>query len=429
MLRLVANGTIGIVTARGLGALGRGIFALLVTFNNTLASLGLVGLGPSGVYHAGKDKFPAQETVSTALTAALLTGAGSALLGVAAVFSLRQRLFGEIPLVWVFLVVAMAPIIIASTVGAYLLLGFGRVKPFNWSQSAGAGLELGLLVVFLLLGLLNPWSATSIWAAAFLGAAIYTVVKLRRFGPLRPGWRPAQLREMLGFGLKSYLGDSTLQMNMRFDFLLVKVFAGTANLGYYSISALISQLPWIFPHGLSYALYPRVTSLPLPEAVHLTEKGMRHAFSLSLLTGVFIALTARYLVPVVFGRTFSASVTALLVLLPGAIFFGLTWLQAAFLIGQCGKPLKVGYAYLFTLVANIALNVLLTPRYGILGAAAASSLARLAGCVFLLQMVTAESKSSWRSFLLPRRGDMADLIEEIRQVASLVLGKGRNPRN
>jgi O-antigen/teichoic acid export membrane protein len=262
------------------------------------------------------------------------------------------------------------------------------------------------------------------WAIAFVFAALYTAAKLRALAPLRPRWRRSQLREMFRFGLQSYLSEASLQLNMRFDFLLVSFYTGSVGLGLYSISALVSQFPWIFPHGLSYALYPRVTASSPAEAARLTEKGMRHGFLLSLLTGAAIALTARFLVPVVFGREFAESVRPLLVLLPGAVFFGLTWLQSMYLIGQAGKPLKVGYAYLVIFVLNIVLNVLLTPRHGIVGAAAASSLARLVGCAILFQMVSAESKSAWRSFILPRREDLGELRQEISSMLRLVMRRG-----
>lgn len=419
VLRLVANGAIGIVTSRGLGAFGRGVFALIVTFHNVVATVGRFGLTASGVYFMGKGRFTHQETTSSGLTASLLTGIGSAALGVCAVFLLRGRLFPGVHLLWPMLSVALVPLVVATSMAAALLLGIAKVRTYNWSQSAGAGLQLTLTCALWAPGWLTTQTAIIAWAISLLVAALYTVVKLGRLHSLRPRWRSDQLHQMMGFGLQSYLSDAVLQLNMRFDFLLVSLFAGYKALGLYSVSALLSQLPWIFPNGLSYALYPRVTSSNLADSVRITEKGMRHAFLLSFLTSAFLVTTAKYLVPAVFGKEFSGSVVPLAALLPGAILFGLTWLQSMFLIGQAGKPLKVGYAYLFIFVLNVILNVLLTPRHGILGAAIASSASRLVGSVALFHIVASEGKSSWHKSILVRGPDLADLGREVRTLVRL----------
>jgi O-antigen/teichoic acid export membrane protein len=62
---------------------------------------------------------------------------------------------------------------------------------------------------------------------------------------------------------------------------------------------------------------------------------------------------------------------------------------------------------LIALGAGLALDLLLIPRYGASGAAAAASAAFLAGGCGALAAFRRQSVFPWRSLLLPRRGDLA----------------------
>jgi Na+-driven multidrug efflux pump len=76
---------------------------------------------------------------------------------------------------------------------------------------------------------------------------------------------------------------------------------------------------------------------------------------------------------------------------------------------------------LVSLVAGIGLDLLLIPRFGAAGAAAAASVAFLAGGCGALVVFRRRNRFAWRRLVLPRRGDFAvfgALVRPLRAVRS-----------
>jgi Na+-driven multidrug efflux pump len=64
---------------------------------------------------------------------------------------------------------------------------------------------------------------------------------------------------------------------------------------------------------------------------------------------------------------------------------------------------------------NIALDLWWIPRYGIAGAAVATSLAYIAGCLITLGIFQSFSKTSWRNLFIPTWEDFNLLYSRLKR--------------
>src|SRR6185437_10417433 len=94
-----------------------------------------------------------------------------------------------------------------------------------------------------------------------------------------------------------------------------------------------------------------------------------------------IALFAPPLVHVVYGSLFHGAAVPLRLLLPGIAVFATSGTFAGYFVFQLGRPAAVTIINLATIVAQFAACLALVPRFGAAGAAAASTVAYIAGAL------------------------------------------------
>jgi len=117
------------------------------------------------------------------------------------------------------------------------------------------------------------------------------------------------------------------------------------------------------------------------------------------------------LLPAVFGDAFGASVEPFLWLLPGALGFAATAVFSNALMASTSPGLS-SLGPLVSLVVGVALDLVLIPRFGATGAAAAASSAFLAGGAVAVAVYARRSPFAWSALLRPRREDL-DLLRAL----------------
>jgi O-antigen/teichoic acid export membrane protein len=113
---------------------------------------------------------------------------------------------------------------------------------------------------------------------------------------------------------------------------------------------------------------------------NISSKVMRYNASISLIEVIGIALLAQEFIMLYYGNNYAGAVAPLLMLLPGVLGFALA--RPLIAIGQGSG--QIGLMVKLTFVPallNVILNVVLVPRYGIIGAGFATSITY--GCMFV----------------------------------------------
>ncbi len=172
---------------------------------------------------------------------------------------------------------------------------------------------------------------------------------------------------LLPFSLVGYFSTGYV------DAVFIAGFLSTKDLGIYSVATQINGIFLQVPTLANSLLIPFFVTLQAENRTNLLNKYFQHTFPILVLIGglgaILAAFSLYFLIPVIFGQEFSASVLPLWILLTASIV---------------GLPVMIGYAalmhsggltYISTISAvlsatvNVAANFILIPRYGMKGCA------------------------------------------------------------
>ncbi|MDP2895577.1 MAG: polysaccharide biosynthesis C-terminal domain-containing protein, partial [bacterium] len=194
----------------------------------------------------------------------------------------------------------------------------------------------------------------------------------RQGGVFGPRWERPAVRATLGYGLRGHIGNVLQFFNYRLDVFIVNYFLGPAAVGVYGVSVALAELLWYLPNAVGFVIFPKAAATK-PEVMNLfTPRVFRITLGLTALGGVGLALFAKPLIAFVYSSAFIGAYPAMLALLPGVVLLGSGKVLTNEIAGR-GFPhynsINAGVA----LVLTVVLDVLLIPRYGIMGAAIAST--------------------------------------------------------
>lgn len=193
------------------------------------------------------------------------------------------------------------------------------------------------------------------------------------------GWRrpsPALARSVVSFGARGQLGNLLWLVNLRLDFIVLGAIAGPATLGVYAVSSKFAELMRVPAAAVNYVLYPRFTRADTPTAAAEARRLLPRAAVATLLAAPVLAAASVIAIPLLFGSAFRGAILPACVLLIGLAVEGAAAVASAYLWGS-GRPGANTVGMAVGVVVTVALDVLLIPHHGALGAAVASSVAYL----------------------------------------------------
>jgi len=388
---------LGVLTAvilgRLLGPAGKGEFTLAVMVGTLLVTTLNLGLPASLTYHLAGDRLPVARVVKTVL---LLSGLlGAVALGAALLLDYTgwcRYVFGIPALtaaVWI--VVAGTPFQLAGTCLQFVVLARGQPVVFASLPALGQVLSTGLIVVCVLVGRLTPFTA----AAALVASQVAMALAQMAYEQSRVDWlrapalaRPS-LRALTSYSIVNHAGNLCHFLIQRIDVLLVSIFLDLRAVGLYSVAYGFAELLLLLPQRASLLYFPRVAAQRRPA----DQDEVRISCSLVFLAAVAMALVLLAVAPpairFLYGTAFTDAIRPFALLLPGACALATSSLLGAYLagVGRVAATARVNAAALAT---NVALNLVLLPRFGVSGAAVASSVT-YAGQALCLAVIVARA--------------------------------------
>ena len=161
------------------------------------------------------------------------------------------------------------------------------------------------------------------------------------------------------------------------DVLLLQQWATDDVVGYYRGALAIAEVLWLAPFAVQFALIQRVSQDWREgniDAIQRTAASVtNYVFLFTLLLTIGIAALAADFVPLYLGEAFEPAVTPLLLLLPGVLGFAVARPTLAINQGRRSLRSLIAATGACSLV-NLVLNLVLIPRYGMAGAAVATSI-------------------------------------------------------
>lgn len=412
-----------IILARVLGPTGKGIYVLIVLIPAVILKLGSLGIGAANIYFTGSKRYTIKDIVSNSLSAGILLGLIliSLFFGVSRLSVFQNFLnSNQINPLYLWLIVFTVPLSLLVGFFRSVFLGKEEIIRYNEIGVFQNTLQLVTIILFLLVLRRGIFGAVFSYVLSICGASLFVILLIRKITKINLSYNRKLLKDSTKYGLKAYFGNLAQFLNYRLDMLLAAVFLAPGAVGYYSIAVGIAEKLWMLPGAIAIVLFPRISSLKDVEANNLTPTVARHTFLIILILSLALAVLAKPLIKILFGSAFLPSVAPLLILLPGIIALSISKVLSAHLAGR-RKPQFGAYASSTSLAVNVPLNLWLIPKWGISGAAFASSVAYTVATLMVIIVFVKISKKSWSETLLIKKQDFRDYKNFLLELRSGIL--------
>lgn len=182
--------------------------------------------------------------------------------------------------------------------------------------------------------------------------------------------------KMLGDAWPLMFSAVAWSIYMKIDQVMIKNMISNESAGIYAVAAKLSEFWYFIPSSICASVFPAIINA---KKVSQTSYEKRLAslyglmFYLSFGVAAIISLGAKEIIFLLFGQQYLGAVTALRLYVWAGIGVSLSGALSYYLISE-NRTIVNAFATALGAVANVLLNLLLIPRYGISGAAAASFL-------------------------------------------------------
>ncbi|UTF54161.1 flippase [Natronosalvus rutilus] len=320
---------------------------------------------------------------------------GAALMVVAARFGLVSAAFGErfVPYFYV-----LALLVITAQFRDYArktLMGFGLERysePLKVLDTVGFVL-IAIPLTALGFGVAGALAGHLIASLSVGLAGLYVINRRQSLSSVftTPSSRFPR-REMLTFNSMSIVLVFLLMSLYHVDIIMLQRFRVSSEVGNYKAALTLAEFLWFVPLALQTVYVHSTSELwsqnRYQKISSLASRTTRYTFLLTAVMAIGLAALADVAVPLYFGSDAEPAVEPLILLLPGALGFALA--RPILAISQGNGQLR--YPVASTGVAagiNVVLNFLLIPRFGMHGAAVATSIGY--GSMFAFHIVSART--------------------------------------
>jgi enterobacterial common antigen flippase len=359
-----------IITARFLGASGRGDYFFMVTLSALIVQFANLGLPTSNTFFAARDPQRNRQLIANAFWVSLGIGGG---LGTGlALFAHAVGMLQDTPASYLWLAAALAPPTLFYLLTTSILVGYGRIRSYNALELASRALLLAALVCAGLVGA-GATGFVSVSVVAWVAAALAAGAIVARGSRLSLTPSAETIVRGFRYATKAYiitlLGFLALRGNV---FFLRREF-GPADLGLYSIAAQIGDVLMVLPQAVGLILFPHLVR----DTSDRWDRTVRVALWVAAIMVVVCTLTAVLAGPVIrfaYGDSFGPSTRVLKIMLPSVFSLAVAGVLSQYL-AAIGLPRPMVGVWVAGVVLVLVLSLALIPAHGASGAAAALSIA------------------------------------------------------
>ncbi len=377
-----------VISARMLGPDHRGILVVAVLVPTWLATLSLLGLPQSLVFNLSRS-----EDVAAGLSKAIAISIrylAVAVVLAAAMYAVvaRTPILRGMPLPVMFGSMCLCGAMLAEGVVLSFLAG---LQDFPWRNAVA--LLRPLLIALALTGLwlsktpLTPLLIVNVMTGsallAFALGAGYLAITYRPAVqiPIPGDW----LQSYFWYGLKFYSATVAQAVNYRLDTLIVNAQLGSKDVGLYSAGVGAAEFLLFIPVSVGFVFFPKITAARDEARNNMTFVALGMSLYLVVSGGIILTAFLPWLLPFMFGQAFRAAVVAAQWLVPGMVALTIVRI-ISYASAGVGKPEYATYTTLVGVLVTVPLDFLLIPRFGITGAAIASTVAYCASAATSLAL-------------------------------------------
>jgi O-antigen/teichoic acid export membrane protein len=379
-LRMAVGVVVGAWMARYLGPSQFGELAYILSFVAFFSVVAQLGLDAVAVRDIARDETRSPEILGTVLRLRVMAGFLSWLVAIVAIRLLRP---GD----------NQALLLVAVAAATLVLQSADTVDLWFQSQTQSRRTVVSKSYAFLAASALKVMlivSKASLVAFVFVGVvelAISACIlwwSYRNYpAPLRWRWSRSQAVALLRECAPYLLAGLAVLIYMRIDQLMLRDMIGEHELGLYSAALPLSTALHFIPMALCSSIAPAMARLRQgqPEAY---ERAVGQLFSamwwIMIPLATLVAALSIHLIHMLYGPAYAASAPMLAVHVFASVPVALGVAQSVWIVNE-GRNMISLYRTMIGAFCNVALNLLLIPRFGGLGAALASVVAQAAAAI------------------------------------------------
>ena len=198
------------------------------------------------------------------------------------------------------------------------------------------------------------------------------------------------LRELSWFGFYVVLANSISMINTQIDSLLIGHFMNETEVGYYAVAVVLIQGITLLPSAVQKVSGPIIASYhgkkEYENIKNVIKKTLVKTFLITIFLSTLLAILGKFLIGILFTEEFLPAYIPLLILLIGySIYAPLISVGGA--LSNIGKVNILFRIDALCALMNTILNIILIPKFGIIGAASATSLSLMITVVINLYFI------------------------------------------
>jgi stage V sporulation protein B len=189
------------------------------------------------------------------------------------------------------------------------------------------------------------------------------------------------LREITCFVFYVVLGNSVSMINTQIDSLLIGRFMSETDVGYYATAVIIMQGMTLLPSAVQAVTTPTIATYygrkEYSKIKKLVKNTMLKIFTVEFIFLILLAIFGKHIIIILFSEEFMPAYTPMLILSIGYLVYA-PWISVGATFAGIGKVNLSFKLNGFCAMLNTTLNLLLIPKFGLIGAAGATTLSLIA---------------------------------------------------
>jgi polysaccharide transporter, PST family len=393
ILRMGVGLLVGVWVARYLGPGGFGLLNYAIAFTSIFGALATFGVDGIVVRELVNSPEKRDEILGSAFVLKL-TGASAAFAIVMASISILRQ--GETLTLWI--VGLSAAGFIFQSLNVIDLLFQSRVQSRYTIYATNSAFILFALVKVVLLLTAAPLIAF-VWAALgeIVFASLFLLIAYRVQGLNMWAWRfrLQVVRDLLWASWPLMLSGISIMISTRADQVLIGQMMNDKQVGIYSAAVRIAEIWYFIPLGIAGSAFPLLVESK-KQSEDLYYRRLQKLYDVLVMLAIVFALITPIVggtfVRLLYGPAYatSAGVLSILIWSGVPVSFGFAWSNWMLLEN---RTKMMFFFQVATAVSNIILNLLLIPRFGILGSAYATLISYWFGSVGLFTIIKSQHKA------------------------------------
>lgn len=373
IIRLIVGFSIGVWVTRYLGPDRYGILSFATSFAVLFASIASLGVDNIFVRDLVRKRFPSNELLGTALGIKLFGASLSFTIVLITIFfteiETEIRLF--------ILLIAGSSFFNSANLIDFFFQSRVKSKFIVVANTATLLLSSAIKIYLITQGYDLVYFVFVLLVESILKAIFYAFA-FKKFSDISGKWifnpKIAKLQLLECWPL--VMSGLAISVGLRIDQVMLKSFVSDSELGFYAVGVRLAELFAFVPLIVSQSLFPKIIKTNFDTERSKLKKMIAGLYYPLILGCLFTYFVAEILVDILYGAAFEKSAVILIVLI---------WtIPLSFLGAFTNRMLmtkgwqKIVFFKQFLLMSiNIVLNIVLIPRYGIIGAAFATLTADL----------------------------------------------------